>query len=200
MTNLTSSSPAKENTHLRTLGIALLVGGAAFGIGRGLGYLATEERAETLQAEAAAAATECGTERTSLEARQAVALSEAEARSAAAIARADSALNSLEIYEAFRLSRTARADLDARNFGTAELHMRDVEQVLAGVASSNESLNPILTEVRDMHIVVAGDLAGQLERVRGIESTLDAAANASRAALNAGEIAPPADSAPTPAE
>lgn len=75
--------------------------------------------------------------------------------------------------EVYRTLIHAVLALDARNFGIAESHVRQAERLLGPLATASAAHAALLTDLRQVEIVVAGNLSRQRARVSSFVPRLD---------------------------
>jgi hypothetical protein len=102
------------------------------------------------------------------------ALGQAEGARAQAEARAIELERTLSLHRGALSVGRALAALDARNFGTAERHVREAEGTLRALTAAQPDLEPIVRSLGETEVLVAGDLAGQRAELGAIRDSIDA--------------------------
>jgi chromosome segregation ATPase len=96
------------------------------------------------------------------------------ARADAQSSRAQSLAQLVTLYAGYRSSQQALSELDQRNFGTSESHLRNAAEILSPVAEHVRGLPEVLAQLRETNVAIAGDLQEQREKLLAIAARLDA--------------------------
>ncbi len=166
--------------------ILFVLVGAAIGyvLGRVQGGYAVRDAESRLTDQSAASA--AALEASEREHEQAIA--QAQTARARVETRAAQLATALELHRGALSIARARAALDARNFGTAEQHVREAEQALRAIAAAHPDVEPVARALAETRIVVAGDLEEQRSRLRTLGQSLDdALARTSPTSLDAAQ-------------
>ncbi len=158
---MTKEAPKDSAFGMREIGIALLaalvVGGGLFAVGR---FAASRELS--------AVRTELANERSAMA-----------TQTAAADARLLAATNRMKLLEARGWLFQAAVDLDRRNFGTANEHVKTAATTLGSIREQTEGLD--LTEIRSLETAVEGtnlslavNLQMQRQRLLDLAAQMDA--------------------------
>jgi hypothetical protein len=87
----------------------------------------------------------------------------------------------VELQDGYRYTQLALDALDARNFGTAESHLRAAERTLQPPSAAVPGLQDQLMRLSGLHVAVASDLGQQRAAVRDIAIALNSLIDARRA-------------------
>jgi hypothetical protein len=87
----------------------------------------------------------------------------------------------VELQDGYRYTQLALDALDARNFGTAESHLRAAERTLQPPSATVPGLQDQLMRLSGLHVAVASDLGQQRAAVRDVAIALNSLIEARRA-------------------